>query len=96
MDSDPSMLFTLIQIFLFLLSIKFYKELITLSKRFHAGARVTAFSQTSLFLERFGANFEYLFKFLKPFRKTYRPKNDTFYLLITFIFAFYSPILRLR
>ena len=66
------------------------------SERFHAGARVTAFSQTSLFLERFGANFEYLFKFLKPFRKTYRPKNDTFYLLITFSFAFYSPILRLR
>ena len=50
------MLFTLIQIFLFLLSIKFYQELITWSERFHAGARVTAFSQTSLFLERFGAN----------------------------------------
>ena len=45
-------------------------------------ARVTAFSRTSLFLERFWREFWISFKFHKPVSKTYRPKNDIFCLLI--------------
>ena len=41
-------------------------------------ARFTAFSRTSLFLERFWREFWISFKFNKPGRKTYRPKNDIF------------------
>ena len=40
--------------------------------------RVTSFSQTSLFLERFWREFWISFKFHKPVSKTYRCKNDIF------------------
>ena len=51
-------------------------------------ARVTAFSWTSLFLERFWREFCISLKFHKPVNKTYRPKNDIFCLLVTFGFPF--------
>jgi len=59
-------------------------------------ALVTAFSLTSLFLERFWREFWISFKFLKPVSKTYRPKNDIFCFLITFNFPFWYLILRIR
>ena len=37
-----------------------------------------SFSRTSLFLERFWREFCIPFKFRKPVRKTYIPKNDIF------------------
>ena len=43
--------------------------------------RVTAFSRTSLFLERFWREFWISFKFHKPVSETYRPKNYIFCLL---------------
>ena len=58
--------------------------------------RVTAFSRTSLFLERFWREFWISVKFHKPVSKTYRPKNDIFCLLITFSFLFWYLILRMR
>ena len=52
-------------------------------------AHVTAFSRTSLFLERFWREFWISFKFHKPVSKTYRHKNNyIFCLLITFSFQF--------
>ena len=45
------------------------------------GTRVTAFSRTSLFLERFWREFR-ISKSHKPVSKTYRPKNDNFCLLM--------------
>ena len=39
---------------------------------------VTAFSQTSLFLERFFCEFRISLKSRKPVSKTYKPKNDNF------------------
>ena len=51
--------------------------------------RVTAFSRTSLLLERFWREFWISFKFHKPVSKTYRHKNNyIFCLLITFSFQF--------
>ena len=41
-------------------------------------ARVTAFSRTSLFLERFWRKCWISFKFHKPVSKTNKPKNDIF------------------
>ena len=55
-------------------------------------ARVTALSQTRLFLERFGANFE-SYKFHKPVSKTYRPENYICCLLISV--PFWYLILRM-
>ena len=53
---------------------------------------VTAFSRTSLFLERFWHEILIYFKFHRePIIKTYRPKNDIFCLLIKF--SFLSDIL---
>ena len=37
-------------------------------------ARITAFSRTCLFSERFWCEFEMSFEFHKPVNKTYRPK----------------------
>ena len=51
------------------------------------GTRVTAFSRTSLFLERFWREFR-ISKSHKPVSKTYRPKNDNFSLLMTLPFSF--------
>ena len=59
-------------------------------------ARITAFSRTSLFLQRFWRELWISFKFHKPVSKTYRPKNDIFCLLITFNFPFWYLILRIR
>ena len=59
-------------------------------------ARVTAFSRTSLFLERFWRESWTSFKFLKPVSKTYRPKKDIFCLLVTFSFPFWYFILWMR
>ena len=42
-------------------------------------ARVTAFSLTSLFLERFWREFRKSFEFHKLVSKTYRPENDFFF-----------------
>ena len=72
-----------------------YQEPITRSEQLPC-ARVTAFSRTSLFLERFWREFWISFKFHKPVSKTYRPKNDIFCLLITFSFPFWYLILRMR
>ena len=58
-------------------------------------ARHTAFSWTSLFLERFWHKFWISFKLHKPNRKTYRFKNDIFCFLITFSFSFWYLILRM-
>ena len=52
--------------------------------------RVTAFSRTSLFLERFWREFWISFKFHKPVSKTYRLKNYIFCLLVTFKFPFWN------
>ena len=41
---------------------------------------VTAFSRTNLFLERFWREFRISLNSHKPVSKTYRPKNDNFYL----------------
>ena len=41
-------------------------------------ARVTAFSRTSLFLERLWREFSISFKFHERISKTYRPKNVFF------------------
>ena len=51
------------------------------------GTRVTVFSRTSLFLERFWREFR-TSKSHKPVSKTYRPKNDNFSLLMTLPFSF--------
>ena len=51
------------------------------------GTRVTAFSRTSLFLERFWREFR-ISKSHKPVSKTYRPKNDNFSLLMMLPFSF--------
>ena len=59
-------------------------------------ACVTAFSRTSLFLERFWRESWTSFKFLKPVSKTYRPKKDIFCLLVTFSFPFWYFILWMR
>ena len=58
--------------------------------------RVTAFSWTSSFLELFLHEFWISSKFHKPVSKTYRPKNDIFWLLITLNFLFWYLILRMR
>ena len=49
---------------------------------------VKASSRTSLFLEPFWREFWISFKFHKPVLKTYRPKNNTLWVLITFSFHF--------
>ena len=67
----------------------FHQEAITRRKQLPC-ASVMTFSRTSFFLERFGANLN-IFKFQKPVTKTYRPKNDIFYLLITFSFPLLIP-----
>ena len=58
-------------------------------------ARVTAFSLTSSFLERFWREFWISFKYNKPVSKTYRPKNDILCVLITFSFPFWCFVLRM-
>ena len=57
---------------------------------------VTAFSLTSLFLERFYREFRISLKPHKPASKTYRPKNANFCLLMTLRCPFWYPILRMR
>ena len=50
----------------------------------------TAFSPSSLFLEKFGANFSRIsFQSHKLVRKTYAPENGIFDLLMSFIFVYY-------
>ena len=49
---------------------------------------VTAFSHTSLFLERFWREFRISFKSRKPVSKIYRPKNDNLCLFKTLRFPF--------
>ena len=71
------------------------QEPITLRGRLPC-TRVTAFSWTSSFLELFLHEFWISSKFHKPVSKTYRPKNDIFWLLITLNFLFWYLILRMR
>ena len=59
-------------------------------------ALVTAFSRTSLFLERFWGKFWISFKFHKPVSKTYKPKMIFFCLLILLSFPFWYLMLRMR
>ena len=49
---------------------------------------VTAFSQTSLFLERFWRELRISFKSHKAVSKTYRPRNDIFFIVMTLCFPF--------
>ena len=49
---------------------------------------VTAFSRTSLFLERFWREFRISLKSRKPVSKIYRPKNDNICLFMTLRFPF--------
>ena len=72
----------------------FSQEPITRSEQLPC-ARVTAFSRTSFFLERFWGEFWISFKFHKPVSKTYRPKSHIFCLLVTFEFPFWNFILRM-
>ena len=59
-------------------------------------ACVTAFSRTSLFLERFWRKFWMYFKLHKPVCKSYRPKKCIFCLLIKFSFPFWYLMLPMR
>ena len=72
----------------------FSQEPITWSEQLTC-PRVTAFSRTSLFLERLWREFWISFKFHKPVSKTYRLKNYIFCLLVTFKFPFWNFILRI-
>ena len=56
-------------------------------------ACVMVFSRTSLFLECLWREFLISGKLHKPVSKTYRPRNDSFCLLITFSFPFWYLIL---
>ena len=52
---------------------------------------VTVFSPSSLFLEKFGANFSIISsQSHKLARKTYAPENGIFDLLMSFIFVYYA------
>ena len=57
---------------------------------------VTAFSRTSLFLERFWRDFRISFKPHKPVSKTYIPENDNLFVLMTLRFPLRYLIFRLR
>ena len=63
----------------------FRQETITRSEQLPC-TRVTAFSRTSLFLEKYWREFRRSFKSHKPVSKPYRPKTDNFCLLMTLRF----------